>query len=360
MAASLTIHPRRLLALLGALLLLGMLAGGLRLLQLRRQFEAPVLTEVATGSANWDNRIRLWALDSRLNAYALTPTSDANAAEILWPRGLGQPSLRCPSFMGFMGLGPSHPMWVTERAEWVEAANCEDLEHFLAAAHAGTFDILAVAGDTDSWELILGNRAHDGVRNGLWALIARARLALEQARPQTAEFHLRAAMSLALTLVRWDGNLAGITTGHRALEVALEHFEALEVSRRQLARAAEIRELRAGLPPFESCTSILNHGLPLTAAVAAGRHFVQEAAMNPTIPLAMRVRAAFAIAHSWTGNPWYLLRGPGSSRDAVLSKLLTSPDLQPWVLIITSIPTPTPAERLTALWEMAVAGLPRS
>jgi hypothetical protein len=210
----------------------------------------------------------------------------------------------------------------------------------------------------ESSQLLFSLLSQQNIHSGIWALIARARLDLEEARPREAEFHIRAATSLAVTLLHKDGNIAGMDAGHRALGGALEHFEALQVSIGDHAKAAEIRAVRAGLPSFESIPS-LSRGFQRSAAVAAGRPYVQDAALDPTFPLAMRVLAAYTIAHSWAGNPWYLLRGPDPSRDAALQKLSNAADLEPWVSIITSTPDLPFTTRLAALREMVVAGLPR-
>jgi hypothetical protein len=356
MAANRSVKARRLLALLGALVLLGTFGGAIRVLQLRHQFESPVLSDVRTGSPEWDSRLKEWALDPRFSSYVLTPTSTVNAAEILWPLGLMQPALRCPTFTG---LAPSHADWLDQRGAWVEAANCEHLNRFVAASEAATFDILAVAGNVESSQLLFGLLSHQNIHSGIWALIARARLDLEEGKPREAEFHLRAAMSLAAMLVQKDANLAGMDAGHRALEGALEHFEALQVSTGDHAKAVEVRAVRAGLPSFESSAGVLIRGFHLSAAVPATRRFVEDAALDSTHPLAIRVFAAYAIAHSWTGNPWHLLRGPDPLRETALQKLSNSPGLEPWVSIITSMPDPPLTARIAALREMVVAGLPR-
>jgi hypothetical protein len=323
-----------------------------RVYQLEHRIRAPVVAEAQAGKPVWSDRLEEWVQDAQLETVAGPPTASGNAAEILWPAGLREPPLRCPNFSG---LGPDNPAWTERPEEWRAAGNCQNIEAFIAAANRSDYDILAVGNGSDAADMSLGRPLHNGMRTGITALTAKARLHAEVGQLGAADTLLRAALRLSLLIVQHDGTLVGMEVGHRAMPIVLHHLESLSRLRGRDDEARELAMLRQNVPAFETCTGLLNAGLGRTGSFPEGLEFVDAVARDERLPLAMRVQAAFIVSEGYVGSPAGLLVGRTRGREVMLGALRELAPLHPWIVGFDSA-RPTLAERANRLWELMLTG----
>jgi hypothetical protein len=277
-------------------------------------------------SAQWTTLLTGFGELADVERFGILARREGNAVDLYWPDGVHNVASPCGSVRG--GSFDS-PEW-QRTDDWRHATRCVRIEQLVQAASMTRMDLSDWLASREPGAVPGSNTwfgVHYSPYGDMKATLARAHQRIEDGDLDGAEEDARAVVSAGLHFLRGAPDLGGMVMPSITAGFALDHLREIAERRGDAALASEIVAAGSKLGELNRGVWRLSDSAMKAAFFDEQMHYVSRMALDPSVPLGLRLNAAIMVGYGGLFHPSEVAFGPGEARQRAIDELAADPVL---------------------------------